>query len=491
MGHVFISYSHHDKEYAAALTEDIIQHGFDVWIDARIEYGDRWWQTVTDAVDAASLVIVLMSPQSAESTWVEREIFRAENNGIEVIPFLLKGECFSLFSNTQYVDVTDRRLPGDDFYEHLKKVVTPVQGIGSIVSRLATPHTPHSRRRVRKTPSWLAWIVPLVTIVVAALIGFTVGGMWSGNDDDPAPTPTDKVSPPFVTIGGSSNSASTNLAGYDMLFTSTRDGNIEIYSMRGDGSNITRLTTDPARDDYAMWSPDGTQIVFVSDRDDDPDIFVMDADGKNPRNLTHDKFEDYNPAWSPDGTQIAFHSDRSGDFEVWVMNADGTDLHNVSNNPANDRSAVWTNDGLRLIFDTDRDGNDEIYAMNADGTNPVNLTDNPADDQMPAWSPTGTRIAFMTNRDGNWEIYMMDDDGSEPRNLTNHDADERSPSWSRGGQYLTFVSNREGLSSIFVQSGISAPPVNITLDGLSSNFSPEWRPEAYSEDAKPIAPNPG
>ncbi len=491
MGHVFISYSHHDKEYAAALTEDLRQHGFDVWIDARIESGDRWWKAVTEALEASSAVVVLMSPKSDDSTWVERELLIAENDQKAVFPLLLKGEPLHLLVHLQYIDVRDGSLPGDDFYERLKEVVPPGEGIGKIVSRLASEHLPRARRRVRKAPSWLAWIVPLVTIVVAALIGFVFGDIWSGNDDDPAPTPTDKVSPPFVTVGGSSNSAPTNLARYDMLFTSTRDGNIEIYSMRGDGSNITRLTTDSARDDYAMWSPDGTQIVFVSDRDGDPDIFVMDADGTNPRNLTRDKFEDYNPAWSPDGTQIAFHSDRSGDFEVWVMNADGTDLRNVSNNPANDRSAVWTNDGLRLIFDTDRDGNDEIYVMNADGTNPVNLTDNPADDQMPAWSPTGTRIAFMTNRDGNWEIYMMDDDGSEPRNLTNHDADERSPSWSMGGQYLAFVSNREGLSSIFVQSGISASPVNITLDGLSSNFSPEWQPEAYSEDTEPIAPDPG
>ncbi len=478
MGHVFISHSHADKDYAAALADDILQHGFDVWIDDRIEYGDRWLDAIFKAITEASAVVVIMSPASQESEWVQKEYLYAKELEKLLLPLQLDGHVFPYFVNVQYGTFTAEGGLPDDFYERLKEVVTPGQGLGKIVSRLTTPHVPHSRRRVRKAPAWLTWIIPLVTIVVAVIIGFIVGGLWSGDDDPtPAPTPTRVSSPGMVTFGTTTHPTKRfgDLYQYDMLFTSIRDSNMDIYAMAGDGNDLVRLTTDPAHDDYAMWSPDGTQIVFVSDRDGDPDIFVMDTNGNNPHNLTNDASEDYNPAWSPDGTQIAFHSDRSGDYDVWVMNADGSNLHNVTNNPAVDRSPVWTTDGLRLIFDTDRDGNDEIYAMNADGTNPVNLTDNPADDQLPTWSPTSTRIAFMTDRDGNWEIYLMSPDGADPRNLTNNPAFDKSPTWSANGIYLAYVSDRDGLWDIYVRDSSSDTPMNITEYPSASDFSPEWR----------------
>ena len=51
-----------------------------------------------------------------------------------------------------------------------------------------------------------------------------------------------------------------------ILFTSTRDGNHEVYMMNPDGSEQVNLTQHPARDLGAVWSPTGEQILFFSDR---------------------------------------------------------------------------------------------------------------------------------------------------------------------------------------------------------------------------------
>ncbi len=68
-----------------------------------------------------------------------------------------------------------------------------------------------------------------------------------------------------------------------IAFTSTRDGNTEIYVMDGDGSNQRRVTVNPASDEYPAWSPDGKKIAFVSNRNnvnkDHKQIWVIDADG--------------------------------------------------------------------------------------------------------------------------------------------------------------------------------------------------------------------
>src|ERR1700694_2379111 len=52
-----------------------------------------------------------------------------------------------------------------------------------------------------------------------------------------------------------------------IVFSSTRDGNYQIYVMNTDGSGQTRLTTNAARDSAPTWSPNGTKIAFTSDRD--------------------------------------------------------------------------------------------------------------------------------------------------------------------------------------------------------------------------------
>src|SRR3989449_7596169 len=55
-----------------------------------------------------------------------------------------------------------------------------------------------------------------------------------------------------------------------IVFSSTRDGNYEIYVARANGSNPTRLTNHLGEDRLPAWSPDGTKNAFVSDRDRNP-----------------------------------------------------------------------------------------------------------------------------------------------------------------------------------------------------------------------------
>ena len=52
-----------------------------------------------------------------------------------------------------------------------------------------------------------------------------------------------------------------------IAFTSTRDGNSEIYVMDSDGGNQMRITDNPARDYDPSWSPDGRTIGYVSSKD--------------------------------------------------------------------------------------------------------------------------------------------------------------------------------------------------------------------------------
>ena len=75
-------------------------------------------------------------------------------------------------------------------------------------------------------------------------------------------------------------------------------------------------------DMWPAWSPDGRRIVFTSTRDGDPEVYVMNADGSEPRRLTTTPGRDAHPSWSPDGRTIAFQSPRlDGHTRLFLMNA--------------------------------------------------------------------------------------------------------------------------------------------------------------------------
>ncbi len=122
-GHVFISYARHDQAYARQLAADLRAHGLEVWIDDRVDFGDRWWQTIVQAVRASAAVIVVMTPEAERSEWVEKEILLAQREKKPIFPLLLRGQEFPLLITVQYANVTQGQMPPDSFYERLARVI--------------------------------------------------------------------------------------------------------------------------------------------------------------------------------------------------------------------------------------------------------------------------------------------------------------------------------------------------------------------------------
>ena len=210
-----------------------------------------------------------------------------------------------------------------------------------------------------------------------------------------------------------------------IVFVSDRDGNDEIYSMNADGSNVVRLTNDPAKDESPCWSPDGTQIAFASNRSGKWDIWRMDADGTNQVNVTNDKDkQDTDPMWATSESSIAFISNR----KIYTIKPDGTNLYlrneivtapdcQPSVSPLALRIAMRNVQGKLLVSE----GTDvfQVVPMTY-GSNGV-----PAQVFHPSWSSDGQDIAFDSGgptpklftvdlTDGTCDPILMDGNGFEP-----------------------------------------------------------------------------
>lgn len=126
MGHVFISYSHKDTKYAHGLADSLQNMGIDVWIDERLDYGSQWPLEIQKQLDSCDAFILIMSPRSFASDWVQSELQRAKRKMKPIFPLLLEGdEPWLSVESTQYYDVRNKDLPDNKFYSALRRVVSP------------------------------------------------------------------------------------------------------------------------------------------------------------------------------------------------------------------------------------------------------------------------------------------------------------------------------------------------------------------------------
>jgi dipeptidyl aminopeptidase/acylaminoacyl peptidase len=256
---------------------------------------------------------------------------------------------------------------------------------------------------------------------------------------------------------------------------SDRDGNVEVYAMNADGSDVARITDHPAEDEGASWSPDGARLAFVSSRSGSFALWLMNADGSGPRALTQTPHLEGQPNWSPDGSRIAFVSFADGDAEICVVNADGTGFRQLTWNGCGDFEPVWLPDGEHIGWASDASGSANLYVMRDDGTDIVQLTDTPANSGYPHWSPDGARVVFCSDRSGNWEIYSMNADGTDVERLTSTDAFNGAPNWSPDGTRIAFESDRDGDREIYVMNADGSDVRQLTNNDAEDR-RPSWRP---------------
>jgi TolB protein len=165
-----------------------------------------------------------------------------------------------------------------------------------------------------------------------------------------------------------------------IVFTSTRDGDLDLYKMRLDGSGLMRLTATLGYDGGAFFSADGRRIVYRASRPEG------DAEAKEYRR------------------HLAEGLVRPTKLEIWVMNADGSGQHPVTNLGAASFAPFFHPDGRRIIFASNhgdpKGRNFDLYLVNDDGTGLEQVTYNETFDGFPMFSPDGKELVFASNRNG-------------------------------------------------------------------------------------------
>ena len=271
-----------------------------------------------------------------------------------------------------------------------------------------------------------------------------------------------------------------------IVFDSDRGNQVDLWTMRSDGTGLARLTNDKVPDELAEWSPNRKQIAWTRGGEESPagEIWVMNADGTGRRQVTSNAFSDNAVSWSPDGRQLAYRSDRDGNWDIFVIGVDGTNERRLTTDLASDFVPDWSPDGTRITFSRIRGGVSAVYTMSAtDGSDVRQLTDNSLGAGLSVYSPDGSRIAFADNFAGSGEndVWVMNADGSGLRQVTNTANLELPQSWSPDGtrvaaEFHRVISGRVGKGDIAVVTVATGATVNLTNTNGVTEEGPDWQP---------------
>ncbi len=242
------------------------------------------------------------------------------------------------------------------------------------------------------------------------------------------PVSADRATP--ITTGAQTiESVDVTRDGRWLVFDSDRSGNAEIYKLATAGGEAVQLTTDPAGDFSAVWSPDGTRIAFHSLRTGNRDVFTMNADGTGLVQRSSDLRHELDPSWSPDGRMLVAEVIGAEDFSrgnfvtvpVEAPGDSGRTLAGIGD------FAEWSSGGDLIAFH----GSDGIRVMDLESDSSRLLVSNVVDGTEAfygAWSPDGRILYYLARGDSGWMIRAIPRTGGASRILVRFDDPGRQPS---------------------------------------------------------------
>ncbi len=172
------------------------------------------------------------------------------------------------------------------------------------------------------------------------------------------------------------------------LTLSTRDGNLDIYTLDLASQALTRITDDPGIDTEPQWSNDGRSLYFTSDRAGGPQIYRVGIQpGDKPRRLTFQNAYNARPRLSPDESQLAFVTQEEGAYRIAIMDLRGRGDVQVLTRGHFDVSPSFAPNGAEIIYATRDRGRGVLALVSADGRVQERLVSSEGEGQEPAWSP--------------------------------------------------------------------------------------------------------
>lgn len=303
--------------------------------------------------------------------------------------------------------------------------------------------------------------------------------------------------------------------GLGLLFTSfASTGSFSFEAENGqtsNGASIITGDTNTSGNAYVKFgnTTKGQYIVYNSNSGTDSyQVWRMKSDGSNPTRLTNDPDNDI--VWtrpSPDGTKILFYKQQKGtgginnvfaEKKLWIMNSDGTNQHQILEQSQYGWRLIthgeWSPDSTKFVQAVVvSSGITQLFIFNADGTNPQQITNNAtvdgytsSDAHDPSW-PNNNTLVFIrywncASPCSNNDLFKIDIPTKKETRLTNDNKTYWDPYLSPDGKTYIWlqIEGFGGESNLYRADantqGILVPKLLVGGDGSTNpngTFSPD------------------
>jgi Tol biopolymer transport system component/C-terminal processing protease CtpA/Prc len=172
-----------------------------------------------------------------------------------------------------------------------------------------------------------------------------------------------------------------------------------------DGGEAVRVTSTVAPESYVSWSPDSKKVVYSSERDGSMEIFQYDFTNETETQLTKGAFQDSSPTYSPDGKYVAFVRNARSIYVYDPVAKKERELTKMFTDPPpllGGKTLAWSPDSKWIAFlayspDTRSYTNASVVSMDGGVARPVSFLANSNAGTI-AWSPDGSFLLFDSSQ---------------------------------------------------------------------------------------------
>jgi len=256
-----------------------------------------------------------------------------------------------------------------------------------------------------------------------------------------------------------------------VYFDGVASGNRDVYSVSLDGGDLKRWTTSPGEDTHPSVA--GGLLMFSSTRDGNGELYSLSTSaGGTEKRLTTSATNETQPSLSAAGTSVAYTSDAGGLPHLYVapVSLAGPSRLTAASfgfGGSIETDATWSATGDRIAFMSTANGRANLFITpSAAGSTPatVNGSNSQVTDVEPAWSPDGNHIAFASTRSGGTQIFLLDVRSGAFSQVTTGALSSGQPGWLADGRLLftVFANGESTLWWLDLDSGSQATEIPTT-----------------------------
>jgi TolB protein len=260
-----------------------------------------------------------------------------------------------------------------------------------------------------------------------------------------------------------------------VFFDAAASGNRDVYSVSLDGGDLKRWTTSPGEDTHPSVA--AGLLVFSSTRDGNGELYSLPtAAGGTEKRLTTSAGNETQPSLSSAGTSVAYTSDATGLPRLFVapVSLAGPGRLTAASfgfGGSIETDATWSPTGDRIAFMSTANGRANLFITSSTaGSTPASVdgSGSQVTDVEPAWSPDGNRIAFASTRSGGTQIFLLDLRTGAFSQLTTGSQPSGQPGWlpdgrlvftvfGNGDSTLWWIDAEAGATAQAIPTGTKAP----------------------------------